>query len=252
MDERIKKYLGEIESEYKIQILLACETGSRAWGFPSPDSDFDVRIIYKHHPDWYLSLGEEKDTIEMMLDNNEIDISGWDIRKVLRLLWKSNPPLLERIQSPIIYSSDEKFMVEIHDFANKCYSKIATIHHYLSMAKKSLEEIELADEYKLKKFFYTLRSATACLWILDRGELPPIEYPIMLEGLAIDGNLKERIYSLIELKSTKSESYMHSGEKDLITFIKQSIDLAENTAKDLSKGNGDISSLNNFFRRTIK
>ena len=104
----------------------------------------------------------------------------------------------------------------------------------------------------LKKFFYTLRAATACLWVMSRNELPPIEFPLTLECLTVDNSLKERIYSLIELKSTKSESYMHSGEMDLIAFINLSIDLAENTAKDLSKGNGDYSSLDDFFRRTIK
>ena len=93
MEEKIKKYLSDLEKEKAIEILLACETGSRVWGFPSPDSDFDVRIIYKHEKDWYLSLTEEKDTIEYFLENNEIDISGWDLRKSLRLLWKSNPPL---------------------------------------------------------------------------------------------------------------------------------------------------------------
>ena len=119
MDKKIKKYLKNIEEKFDITILLACETGSRAWGFPSPDSDYDVRLIYKHKRDWYLSLAEEKDTIELMLDNNEIDISGWDIRKTLRLLWKSNPPLLERIQSPIIYTCDVKTYNLINYFIMK-------------------------------------------------------------------------------------------------------------------------------------
>ena len=101
MTEKINQYLDKIEIEKKVKILLACETGSRAWGFPSPDSDFDIRIIYVHKKDWYLSLNERKDSIELMFENNDIDITGWDLRKSLRLLHKSNPPLLERIQSPI-------------------------------------------------------------------------------------------------------------------------------------------------------
>ncbi|KAA3624027.1 MAG: nucleotidyltransferase domain-containing protein, partial [Bacteroidetes bacterium] len=121
MKDKIRKYLSELEKDKGIEILLACETGSRAWGFPSPDSDFDVRIIYKHEKDWYLSLAEKKDTIDIFLDNNEIDISGWDLRKSLRLLWKSNPPLLERIQSPIIYKSDQEFVVGITAIAQKTY-----------------------------------------------------------------------------------------------------------------------------------
>jgi predicted nucleotidyltransferase len=153
MEEKIKKYLADLEKDKGIQILLACETASRAWGFPSPDSDYDVRIIYKHPKDWYLSLVEEKDSIEYFFENNDIDISGWDLRKSLRLLWKSNPPLLERIQSPIIYQVDQDFLNEINVVAQKTYSRIATIHHYLSMAKKSFEEINNVEAYKLKKFF---------------------------------------------------------------------------------------------------
>ncbi len=162
MHNKINHYLETIEKEKQIRILLACETGSRAWGFPSPDSDYDVRIVYVHDKDWYLSLTEKKDSIQKMYENNDIDITGWDLRKSLRLLMKSNPPLLERIQSTIIYRQEDAFVNSIGALANKSYSRIATIHHYLSMAKKFFEDIK--DEYKLKKFFYALRSATACLW----------------------------------------------------------------------------------------
>ncbi len=103
MRARIIKTLKDIEDRHPIQILYACETGSRAWGFPSPDSDYDVRLIYKHHVNWYLTLTEQKDTLEMMSDDGELDLTGWDIRKCLKLLWKSNGALLERIQSSVVY-----------------------------------------------------------------------------------------------------------------------------------------------------
>lgn len=141
MEEKIKKHLADLEQEKGIEILLACETGSRAWGFPSPDSDFDVRIIYKHEKKWYLSLVEEKDTIELFLENNELDITGWELRKSLRLLWKSNPALLERIQSPIIYKVNTDFLEGITMVAQAAYSRIATIHHYSSMAKNLYAEL---------------------------------------------------------------------------------------------------------------
>ena len=159
MKEKIIQYLNKIEEEREVKILLACETGSRAWGFPSPDSDFDIRIIYVHKKDWYLSLSEKKDSIELMFENNDIDITGWDLRKSLRLLQKSNPPLLERIQSPILYKSDNAFLVQMNELANSQYSRIDTIHHYLSMAKNFVEELKENGEYKLKNFFtlYVLR-----------------------------------------------------------------------------------------------
>lgn len=251
MEQKIKKYLAEIEKEYEITILLACETGSRAWGFPSPDSDYDVRVIYKHRKDWYLNLIEQKDSIELMLDNNEIDISGWDLRKSLRLIWKSNPPLIERIQSPIIYKCDDEFLTGMTTIAKETYSRIATIHHYLSMAKKCYEEVIGKEEYKIKKFFYALRSAIACKWILEKEELPPIVFQKMLENLNLDKNIKNRIYDLIELKSQIDESYMHSGDLELINFISGCINQAEEKSKDLPSANADINDLNLFFIKML-
>lgn len=251
MEEKIKKYLSNLEEEKGIEILLACETGSRAWGFPSPDSDFDVRIIYKHDKDWYLSLTEEKDTIEYFLENNEIDISGWDLRKSLRLLAKSNPPLLERIQSPIIYKADKEFLTGINSVAQKTYSRIATIHHYFSMAKKAFEEVTNTEEYKLKKFFYALRASVACLWILEKEEIPPIEFGKMLNGLDLPANLKTRIRELIEIKSTISETYRHKGETVLIEFMKACIERAENESQSLPASKGKMTDLNDFFLKTL-
>lgn len=251
MTEKIIQYLDKIEKEKEIKILLACETGSRAWGFPSPDSDFDIRIIYVHKKDWYLSLSEKKDSIELMFENNDIDITGWDLRKSLRLLQKSNPPLLERIQSPILYKSDNDFLVEINELANSQYSRIATIHHYLSMAKKFREELKESEYYKLKKFFYALRSATACKWILEREEMPPIEFQKMIDGLNIESNLLNRIGELIELKATISESYLHKGENELISFIENCINSADEQRNSLPSSNGDVTQLNSFFLKML-
>jgi predicted nucleotidyltransferase len=251
MEVKIKKYLSDLENDKGIKILLACETGSRAWGFPSPDSDFDVRIIYKHDKDWYLSLTEEKDTIEYFLLNNEIDISGWDLRKSLRLLWKSNPPLLERIQSPIIYKVDKEFLIGINIIAQQTYSRIASIHHYLSMAKKAFEEVIITEDYKLKKFFYALRASVACLWILEKTEIPPIEFGKMFHDLNIPENLKNRIEELVEIKSTISETYFHKGENELIEFMKTCIERAESESQSLPTSNAQMNDLNDFFRKNL-
>jgi len=249
--EKINQYLAEIEKEKGIKILLACETGSRAWGFPSPDSDYDVRIIYKHKKDWYLSLNEAKDSIDLMLENKEIDISGWDLRKSLRLLWKSNPPILERIQSPIIYRVDDEFLRRFRELAKVTYSRIATIHHYLSMAKKSYAAVEDDAEYKLKKFFYALRASVACLWILDKEENPPIVFQQMLEGVEIGQELKVRIYELVKLKATKSESYLHTNETALKKFMLRCMEKAEKEAKNLPASKAKMSDLNSFFIETL-
>jgi predicted nucleotidyltransferase len=198
-----------------------------------------------------LGLTENKDTIELMLDNNEIDISGWDLRKSLRLLWKSNPPLLERIQSPIIYKVDDDFLNGINTIAKDSYSRIATIHHYLSMAKRSFAEIEDKEQYKLKKFFYALRASVACKWILDKRDMPPTVFPKMLEGLQINSGLKERIHELIKLKVTISEAYFHTKEIELNDFIQECIERADNESKNLPASKGDMNNFNSFFLKMI-
>ena len=251
MNEKINQYLTKIEEEKDVKILLACETGSRAWGFPSPDSDFDIRIIYKHKKDWYLSLNEKKDSIDFMFENNEIDITGWDLRKSLKLLHKSNPPLLERIQSPVVYKKDDEFILEMKTVAQNQYSRIATIHHYLSMSKKFLEELNVKKGYKLKKFFYALRSATACKWIIEKEEMPPIEFLKMVNGLNLSNSLTHRINELISIKSTISESYKHKGEEELISFIENCINEAEKKRQSLPSAKGNIEELNAFFLKTL-
>jgi predicted nucleotidyltransferase len=249
--EKIQQYLSQIESENDIEILLACETGSRAWGFPSPDSDYDVRFIYKHKHEWYLTLGEQKDTIEAMFEQNDFDLSGWDIRKSLQLLRKSNPPLLERLQSPIQYRVREGFLEELLPLAQQQYSKIATMHHYFSMSRKIFAEFGSEQEVKLKKLFYALRTAVACKWILERPDMPPIDFHIMMSGLEIPVFIKDRIQSLISLKSTQPESYLHPAEPEINEYISDLLNRAEKQAQSLPAGKGSYEDLQHYFRRMV-
>ncbi len=251
MKDRINQYIEKLEQEKEIIVLWACETGSRAWGFPSPDSDFDVRIIYMHRTNWYLSIFKQKDSLDVMYEDNEIDISRWELKKSLKLLMNSNAALLERIQSPIIYKQDAAFIEDYRTIAQTQYSRIATIHHYLSMAKRFREEVKGKKEYKLKKFFYALRSATACLWILEKEEMPPIVFSKMLEGLNIDPSLTGRIYELIQLKSTISENYLHEGEQHILEFIDKCITQAENKKNSLPSAKGNPKELDDLFLKTL-
>lgn len=248
MQEKINQYLSELESRRQIKILLACETGSRAWGFPSSDSDYDIRLIYMHQKDWYLSLSEKKDTIEMMLENNELDISGWDLRKSLRLLKKSNAAILERIQSPIIYREVPFFCSTMGTLAPLYYSRIATLYHYLGLAQNTLDDVLNKDTFKLKKLFYVLRSATACRWILSKEVSPPILFITMVEELDFPPTLRRRIYDLIDFKKQTDESYLHKGETELIDFICTMINESKDASHSMpSAQSNNIEPLDHFF-----
>jgi len=251
MKQEIQKLLARIEEEYGIKILYACETGSRAWGFPSPDSDYDIRMLYVHPKDWYLQLGSPADTIDRMFADRELDVSGWDLKKSLGLLWKSNAPLLERMQSPIVYKSDEQFLFEFKKIAETAYSPVAVMYHFLSMSKKFQEDLINNDEYKLKRLFYALRTATATKWILEKSTAPKIVFWEMIEELDINEGLRERIQFLIALKATKNEDYIHSKEPLIENFIAQCIKNAEIGSKSLKGGNKDIEAMNTHFLNTL-
>src|SRR6476619_733662 len=136
MKKEILKRLDQIERKENVRIFYACESGSRAWGFESTDSDWDVRFIYVHPRDWYLSIDveEKRDVIERTI-NDELDISGWDIRKALKLLRKSNPPLLEWLTSPIVYKEIGETAKQLREAMAQFYSPISAFYHYLHMAK---------------------------------------------------------------------------------------------------------------------
>src|SRR5512138_690870 len=133
METLITSRLAEIESDNNIKIVYACESGSRAWGFPSANSDYDVRFIYIRPVDWYLSIDEKRDVIEYPI-NEQLDINGWDLKKALQLLRKTNPPLLEWLGSPIIYLEKYSIAEGMRQLARDYYSASNCLYHYLHMA----------------------------------------------------------------------------------------------------------------------
>ena len=153
MKEQIQEKLREIERREECRILLAVESGSRAWGFASPDSDYDVRFIYVHPEKAYLRLDRTRDVIEVPI-NDELDINGWDIDKTLRLLHKSNPTVFEWFSSPIIYQSSA-FADQFRPIMQKYFSSKAGLWHYLHMAEGNYRDYLRGKMVRAKKYFYT-------------------------------------------------------------------------------------------------
>lgn len=251
MTLQIQQKLKDIETQYGVTVLYACETGSRAWGFASPDSDYDVRMIYRHDLDWYLSLSEKKDSIEYMSDDGELDITGWDIRKSLKLMWKSNGALLERIQSPVVYSEVPGVQAVLNAYAQRCFVPVASMYHYLGMARNSFSEVEHRDQVKLKKLFYALRATLCCKWILEEDSVPPIVFDTMVGKLDFDHSLKGRIRELVQLKSGKNESYCHPAEAELNAFISVELDNATKAFDGLKGRKDPRVNLDELFRELL-
>ena len=249
LDKFISDKIDWIESQHEIKILYACESGSRAWGFPSPNSDYDVRFIYAHDLDWHLSLWDRKDTIDIPI-NDDLDIGGWEIKKALGLLWKSNPPLLEWLQSPIVYQSDSQFLKGIQDLSKEYFSPIAVMHHYLSMSKKYFEACQASDRVKLKKYFYALRTAMAGKWVREKGAMPPVELPKMFE--IVPQEVEAKIQELIAIKSQQNEDYLHGREPLIDEFLNETIKENEAIANDLPSAKGDLEKLDSFYRKVVQ
>lgn len=198
MTETILQKLFELEQSKNIKILFACESGSRAWGFASPDSDFDVRFIYARPAYDYLSIADGSDTVGLPVDK-VLDISGWDIKKTLKLFLKSNGPLYEWLQSPIIYHQHLGFADELRGLMPKYFSLRSGANHYLSMAHNTLRDDLQREMVKMKRYFYALRPALACLWIIERRSVPPMEFE-PLRTLITDSTVQ---YSIDELMKQK-------------------------------------------------
>lgn len=215
MTDAILTALREIELEHDVRVLYAVESGSRAWGFASADSDFDVRFIYANRPEWYLSIHEKRDVIEKFLPG-DLDVSGWDLRKALRLLQKSNPPLLEWLFSPIVYFEDLEFTKEIRQIAVSGWSPKHCMHHYLSMADGNFRTYLQGDLVRSKKYLYVLRPLLACRWIERTLTLPPVLFRDMLVAEPDDAfigaveNLLARKSAGLELDNVPRDPVLHA------------------------------------------
>ena len=202
MRETILYKLSEIEKKENVRILLAVESGSRAWGFASPDSDYDVRFIHVRPKEDYLRLEKKRDVIELPIEG-ELDINGWDLDKTLRLLRASNPTLFEWFSSPIVYR-ENAFADEFRAVMQRYFSSKRGLSHYLSMASSNYREYLKGDMVKAKKYFYMLRPILACRWILDKDTPPPMLFSELVEA-ELDPALLPDIDRLLNLKMNAPE-----------------------------------------------
>jgi predicted nucleotidyltransferase len=245
--------LDSIEREENVRILYACESGSRAWGFESTDSDYDVRFIYAHDLNWYLSYDVERcrDVIEKPIDA-DIDIGGWDLRKTLALMAKSNPPLLEWLVSPIVYRDLFQTGERLRQLLRFCYSPKACAHHYLHMARNNFRQFFAAEEVKQKKYFYVLRPILAVEWIhQDLGPVP-MEFETLVSRLVPDGRLKDEIYALLALKREGAEMGLAPRNELICDFMQSEL---ERTSTFSEETRGEIhqprDELNRVFRELL-
>ncbi|MGN0406152.1 MAG: nucleotidyltransferase domain-containing protein, partial [Bariatricus sp.] len=199
----IEEKLCEIEEQEQVRILLAVESGSRAWGFASPDSDFDVRFIYVRRPEDYLRLDEPRDVIEWQLDE-VLDINGWDLKKTLIQFHRSNATLFEWANSPVVYRDCEKWKWG-YEQAKTYFSAKAAVNHYYGTANHTYSQYLQGENVKNKKYFYALRPLLAARYIEDFGCPPPVLFEELMKQ-ELPEALRTGIEELLERKKTTNEA----------------------------------------------
>ncbi len=245
--------LARAEQQEGVRILLAIESGSRAWGFASPNSDYDVRFIYARPADWYMAvdLEERRDVIEYPIVD-DIDLNGWDVRKALRLFWKSNPAFIEWIQSPITYIETGGFAAGARALRNDVYSIERGMYHYRSMAKTNYRGYLRADLVPLKKYFYVLRPLLAVRWLERYGTVAPIEFGKLLHLLDDQPQLLADIHALLDQKRETPELGLSPQVPSIHAFIEDELARLESIQTDMRKNPSPVPALNALFAAVLR
>lgn len=231
---------------------MAIESGSRAWGFPSHNSDYDVRFIYAHDPAWYqaVDLEERRDVIEYPIVD-DIDINGWDVRKALRLYWKSNPAFVEWIQSPITYTQQSDFRADALSMLPNIYAPEKGIYHYRSMAKTNYRGYLRKAVVPLKKYFYVLRPLLAARWVMKTGAAAPVEFEKLLPLLQDEPTVLAEVRALLDKKTRTPELGRSAAVPVLNQFIESELGDEPREAPKKSRLPQVVDQLNALFRKVL-
>ena len=250
MKTKIVNKLCEIEQTKNIKILYACESGSRGWGFPSPDSDYDVRFIYLRNTEWYLSIDKQKDFIEFPI-SDVLDIGGWDLKKTLHLLFGSNVTPYEWLQSPIIYLTDKNFQKNLWEISCNYFSPRKSMHHYLGLAKRSLLSKGEANNVRIKTYFYILRPLLAAMWIGEHQSVPPMEFQYLLKQIENQRVVYDSVVDLLKRKETAMEKECIDCIPEIDGFAEKEIDQQIIKADQIKTIRKEVEPLNSFFRDAL-
>ncbi|MCR5733500.1 MAG: nucleotidyltransferase domain-containing protein [Lachnospiraceae bacterium] len=246
IQKEINDKLNEIEEKEGVYVLHAIESGSRAWGFASPDSDYDVRFVYMRSKEDYLRLDEPKDTIEWLLDE-VLDINGWDLKKALKQFAKGNATLFEWSGSPIVYRTTGEWD-RIRKVSEEYFSEKAAIYHYYGTANNTFNEYLQGETVRYKKYFYALRPLLAAVYIEKYHAAPPVLFDELLK-LDLAPKLRKAVDELLEIKKRTTEKEENPQIPPIRDFIETEIIRQKEIADTMEDDhNRDLSALNRLFR----
>ena len=242
--------LDECAEQEDVQVLYACESGSRAWGFSSLDSDYDVRFIYAGRLDHYLTVANRRDVIERPIDEG-LDLGGWDVRKCLGLMRSGNAPLLEWLVSPIVYSSQHEALAPLREMASSSFRALPIVHHYLGLTRRALDSME-GDSARLKTYCYALRAVLAASFVAERRERPPMMLAELLDAASPPEGVAERVSFLVEEKARSVESDRMPRDSVLDEFIVSTFERVDAIKWPRREAPPSVEPFDRAFRETLR
>jgi len=251
IEQRIILRFVDLEKEEKVKIVYAVESGSRAWGFESADSDYDIRFIFCRPTNHYLEIDERRDVIELPI-TDDLDFSGWDIKKALKLFRKSNPPLLEWLDSPHVYVDKYDFSRALRDALPHRFSPTASFYHYLHMAQNNFKKYLIHERVQHKKYFYVLRPVLAGKWLEAGYGSVPTKFETLLRRTIPDGELLTLVTDLLHRKRQGMEKTLEPNIPVLHDFLATELQRLSkmHLEKDTRKQSND--DLNRLFQSTLE
>ncbi len=245
----IREKLDEIEKKENVRILHAVESGSRSWGFASPDSDYDVRFVYVRPREEYLSIEEPRDVIEYQLDE-VLDINGWDLKKALRLFARGNATLFEWSGSPIVYRTTPEWS-RVREVSKQYFSEKTAVCHYYGTANSTYREYLQGEMVRYKKYFYALRPLLAAEYIERYHEAPPVLFEELLK-LELPAELRASLDELLEIKKRTTEKEENPQMPVIRAFIEEELKKQREIGDSLPNDhNKDFGPLNQLFRELL-
>ena len=217
-EDAILAALRSLEKEYDIKVLMAVQTGSRAWGLESPQSDWDVSFIYIHKPEWYSLEGDRRYVIERVF-SGDIDIYGWELSDALRHFEKGNPTMLEWLSTYDKYIIDDSFWKEMQSVREGFLPPVKAISYYNQVYNKYNERF-LNQEGSMKTFLHYLRGVLACRWIESKGTLPSTFFNTLMRATLDNPGIRAKINTLIELKRSGKNVDGTVVEPELIEYAR--------------------------------
>lgn len=245
--------LRAIERDRQLRVLYACESGSRAWGFASNDSDFDVRFLFVRPADHYLRLRPPKDAFDIHDDSEyDLDLAGWDIRKAAELMRKSNGPLTEWLGSPIVYESNDAITSTMKNLTKIYFDPCKAAHQYLSLANNTYKKyLEGNANPAGKKYFYALRPL-ACIHFIKRHNTPaPTAFEGVLAGIDLPDDVRDAIDKLLTAKRAGTEMNPIAADPILHAWLESAMIECESIAPTLPTNDTPNTPLDRFISDII-